>query len=53
MKHMSHVTQQVNIEQFNPREKDDVHLKRDSNIVNVNTQCHIEDIVFFSPTVLD
>ena len=50
MEYTSHVTAQVNIEEFNPREKADVHFKKDSNIVN--TLCHIGDIVFFSPTVL-
>ena len=47
---MSHVTQQVIIEEFNPREKANLHFKKDSNIVN--TLHHIGDIVFFSPTVL-
>ena len=51
MEHMSHVTQLVNIEEFKPREKADVHFKRNGNIVN--TLCHIGDIVFFSSTVLD
>ena len=50
MDHMSHVTQQVNIEEFNPREKDNVYFIKDSNIVD--TLHHIGDIVFFSPTVL-
>ena len=50
MEHMSHVTEQVNIEEFNPREKADVHFKKDSNIVD--TLHHIGDIMFFSPTVL-
>ena len=50
IEHMSHVTEQVNIEEFNPREKADVQLKKDSNIVD--TLHHIGDIVFFSPTVL-
>ena len=50
MEHMSHVTQQVNIEEFYPKEKDDVYFKKDNNIVD--TLYHIGDIVFFSPTVL-
>ena len=50
MEHMSHVTQQINIEEFNPREKADVYFKKDSNIVD--SLHHIGDIVFFSPTVL-
>ena len=50
MEHMSHVTEQVKIEEFNPREKADVHFKKDSNIVD--TLHHIGDIVFFSPTLL-
>ena len=47
MEHMSHVTQTVNIEEFNFKEKADLYFKKDSNIIN--TLCHI---VFFSPTVL-
>ena len=50
MEHVSHLTEQVNIEEFNPREKADVYFKKDSNIVD--TLHHIGDIVFFSPTVL-
>ena len=50
MDRMSHMTEQVNIEEFNPREKANVHFKKDSNIVD--TLHHIGDIVFFSPTVL-
>ena len=50
MERMSHVTKQVNIEEFNPREKANVYFKKDSNIVD--TLHHIGDIVFFSPTVL-
>ena len=50
MEHMSHVTEQVNIEEFNPREKANLYFKKDSNIVD--TLHHIGDIVFFSPTVL-
>ena len=50
MEHMSHVTEQVNIEKFNPREKANLHFKKDSNIID--TLHHIGDIVFFSPTVL-
>ena len=30
---MSHVTEQVNIEDFNPREKADIHFKKDSKIL--------------------
>ena len=50
MERMSHVTEQVSIEDFNPKEKANLHLKKDSNIVD--TLHHIGDIVFFSPTVL-
>ena len=50
MECVSQVTEQVNIEEFNPREKVDVYFKKDSNIVD--RLCHIGDIVFFSPTVL-
>ena len=50
MDHMSYVTQQVSIEEFNPREKDNVYFIKDSNIVD--TLHRIGDIVFFSPTVL-
>ena len=50
MDRMSHVTEQVNIEEFISREKANVHFNKDSNIVN--TLHHIGDIVFFSPTVL-
>ena len=50
MEYMSHVTQQVNIEEFNPRDKANLHLKKDSNIFNALH--HIGDIVLFSPTVL-
>ena len=50
MERMSHVTEQVKIEEFNPREKANLHLKKNSNIVD--TLHHIGDIVFFSPTVL-
>ena len=48
--HMSHVTEQVNIEEFNPREKANLFFKKDSNIVD--TVHHIGDIVCLSPTVL-
>ena len=51
MERMSYVTQKVNIEQLNPREKADVYFKKDSNIVDILH--HIGDIVFFSPTVLE
>ena len=50
MEHMSHVTQQVNIEEFIPKEKANLHFKKTSNIVD--TLHHIGDIMFFSPTVL-
>ena len=50
MDRMSHVTEQVNIVEFNPKEKANLHLKKDNNIVD--TLHHIGDIVFFSPTVL-
>ena len=50
MEHMTQVTEQVNIEEFNPREKVNLYFKKDSNIVD--TLHHIGDIVFFSPTVL-
>ena len=50
MERISHVTEQVNIEEFNPREKANLHFKKDSNIFD--TLDHIGDIVFFSPTVL-
>ena len=50
MKRMSHVTQQVNIEEFESKEKANLHFKKDSNIID--TLRHIGDIVFFSPTVL-
>ena len=49
IEHISHVIQQVNIEEFNPREKSDVHFNKDNNIVD--TLYHIGDIVFFSPTI--
>ena len=50
MEHMTQVTEQVNIEEFNAREKADLYFKKDSNIVN--TLHHIGDIVCLSPTVL-
>ena len=50
MEHMSHVTQIVNIEEFNFKEKADLHFKKDSNIID--TLRHIGDVVFFSSTVL-
>ena len=50
MERMSHVTQQVNIEEFNPRENADIHFNKAINIVD--TLHHIGDIVFFSPAVL-
>ena len=39
---MSHVTQQVNIEEFNPREKANLYFKRDFNVID--TLRHIGDI---------
>ena len=50
MDRMSHMTEQVIIEEFNPREKANLYFKKDSNLVD--TLHHIGDIVFFSPTVL-
>ena len=50
MDRMSHMTEQVIIEEFNPREKANLHFKKDSNLVD--TLHHIGDIVFFSPTAL-
>ena len=50
MEHMSHVTQQVSIEEFNLREKANLHFNKDSNIVD--TLHHIGDIICLSPTVL-
>ena len=50
MECMSHVTQQVNIEELSPREKANVHFKKDNNIIDKLR--HIGDIVFFSPTVV-
>ena len=50
MDRMSHVTEQVSIEEFNPREKANLYFKKDSNIVD--TLHHIGDIVCLSPTVL-
>ena len=48
MKRMNQVNH--NIEEFNPKEKADVHFIKDSKIVD--TLHHIGDIVFFSTTVL-
>ena len=50
MEHMSDVIQQVNIDEFNPREKVNIYFKKDSNIVD--TLYHIGDIICLSPTVL-
>ena len=50
MEHMSRVTEQVNIEEFNSEEKANLHFKKDRNIVD--TVHHIGDIVFFSSDVL-
>ena len=50
IEHMSHVTQQVNIEEFNPREKANVYFKKDSNIID--TLSHIGDIICLSSSVL-
>ena len=49
MERMSHVTQQVNIEEFSPREKADISFIKDNNI---DTLRHLGDVVFYSPTVL-
>ena len=49
MERMNHVTQQVNIEEINPREKADVHFMKDSKIVD--TLHHLGDIIFFSPNI--
>ena len=51
MERTSHVTQQVNIEELNPREKADIYFNKDSN--NIATLQHIGDIVFYSPSVLE
>ena len=50
IEHMSHVTQQVKIEEFNPREKANLHFKKDSNIVD--TLHHIGDILYLSTNLL-
>ena len=42
MDRMSHVTQQVNIEEFNPREKANLYFKRDFNVIDMLR--HIGDI---------
>ena len=50
MVHMSYLTYQVNIEEFNPKENSNLHFIKDSNIVD--TLHHIGDIIDLSPTVL-
>ena len=50
MERMSHVIQQVKIEEFNPREKANIYFKKDNNIID--TLCNIGDIICLSPTVL-
>ena len=50
MDHTSYVTQQVNIEEYNPREKANLYFKKDSNIVD--TLHHIGAIICLSPSVL-
>ena len=50
IEHMSHVVQQVNIEDLNPREQTDVRFEKNSNFVD--TLCNIGDIVFSSPIAL-
>ena len=51
MKRTSHVTQQVNIEELNPKEKADIYFIKDSNIFD--TLHHIGDIVHLLPSVLE
>ena len=50
MERISHVTQQVNIEEFNPRENANIHFNKNINIVD--TLHHIGDIVFFSSSAI-
>ena len=50
MERMSQVTQQINVEEFNPVEKADVQLIKDSKVVK--GVHHIGDIVFYSSTGL-
>ena len=50
MERMSHVTEQVNIEEFNPREYADIHFNKNINIVD--TLHYIGDIVFFSSSAI-
>ena len=50
MERMSQVTTQVNVEEFNPTEKADVRLIKDSKVVK--SLHHIGDIVFYSSTAL-
>ena len=47
---INHVIRDVNIEEWNPREKADVHFKGDNN--TVFALGHIGDIVFFSSSML-
>ena len=51
MERTTHVTQQVNVEELNPREKADIYFIKDSN--NFNTLHHIGDIVHLSSNVLE
>ena len=50
MEHMNYVTQQVKIEEFNPRENADIHFNKNTNIVDTLHQ--IGDIVFFSSSAI-
>ena len=50
MERINHVIRDVNIEEWNPREKADVHFKSDNNAVDALG--HIGDIVFFSSSML-
>ena len=50
MERMVHMTQQVSIQEFNLREKANLHFNKDSNIVD--TLHHIGDIICLSPTVI-
>ena len=51
MKRMTDVTKQVNIEEFIPKEKADIHFIKNRSIFN--TLSHIGDIVHLSPSVLE
>ena len=50
MERINHVIRDINIEEWNPREKADVHFKSDNN--TVDTLARIGDIVFFSSSML-